>query len=70
MLELTRAGITVGWHAVPGHWCLLGATEGGLDLQRFLDQAGVDRAGVPALDRGRGMVRPRLRLVGGMARTP
>jgi len=50
VLELTRAGITVGWHAVPGHWCLLGATEGGLDLQRFLDQAGVDRADVPALD--------------------
>jgi sugar (pentulose or hexulose) kinase len=49
-LELTRAGITVGWHAVPGHWCLLGATEGGLAMQRFLDQAGVDRADVPALD--------------------
>jgi sugar (pentulose or hexulose) kinase len=50
MLELTRAGITVGWHAVPGHWCLLGATEGGLAMQRFLDQAGVARADVPALD--------------------
>jgi sugar (pentulose or hexulose) kinase len=50
VLELTRAGITVGWHAVPGHWCLLGATEGGLAMQRFLDQAGVDRADVPALD--------------------
>ena len=50
MLELTRAGITVGWHAVPGHWCLLGATEGGLAMQRFLDQAGLDRADVPALD--------------------
>ena len=47
MLELTRAGITVGWHAVPGHWCLLGATEGGLAMQRLLGQAGVDRRTCP-----------------------
>ena len=33
---LTDAGITVGWHALPEHWCLLGATRGGLLLQRIL----------------------------------
>jgi sugar (pentulose or hexulose) kinase len=42
VLALTRAGITVGWHAEPGRWCLLGATQGGLVLQRVLAMLGVD----------------------------
>ncbi len=47
---LTDAGITVGWHALPGHWCLLAATRGGLVLQRTLALLGVDRARLPELD--------------------
>ena len=47
---LTDAGITVGWHALPGHWCLLGATRGGLVLQRMLALLGRGRADLPALD--------------------
>jgi sugar (pentulose or hexulose) kinase len=31
---LTGAGVTVGWHVLPDRWALLGATEGGLALQR------------------------------------
>jgi sugar (pentulose or hexulose) kinase len=40
----------VGWHALAGHWCLLGGTQGGLALQtvlRLLDRVQED---VPALD--------------------
>ena len=47
---LTDAGITVGWHALPEHWCLLGATRGGLVLQRMLALLGRGRADLPALD--------------------
>jgi sugar (pentulose or hexulose) kinase len=47
---LTDAGITVGWHALPEHWCLLGATRGGLLLQRVLALLGRGRADLPALD--------------------
>jgi sugar (pentulose or hexulose) kinase len=47
---LTDAGITVGWHALPEHWCLLGATRGGLVLQRVLALLGRSRADLPALD--------------------
>jgi sugar (pentulose or hexulose) kinase len=50
MLELTRAGITVGWHALPGSWCLLGATEGGLVMQRALRRLGVSPADGLTLD--------------------
>ena len=50
MLELTRAGITVGWHALPGRWCLLGATEGGLLMQRALGRLGVNSADMLTLD--------------------
>ncbi len=39
--QLTRAGVTVGWHALPGRWCLLGATQGGRTLGRVLDALGV-----------------------------
>jgi sugar (pentulose or hexulose) kinase len=48
--KLAEAGITVGWHAVADHWCLLGATQGGLALQRVLAMLGKDRADLPALD--------------------
>ena len=40
--ELAECGITTGWHAVADNWCLLGATQGGLALQRtrcWADQA-------------------------------
>lgn len=47
---LTEAGITVGWHALPEHWCLLGATRGGLVLQRILALLGRTRADLDALD--------------------
>ena len=47
---LADAGITTGWHAVADHWCLLGATQGGLALQRVLTLLGKDRADLPALD--------------------
>jgi sugar (pentulose or hexulose) kinase len=47
---LTDSGITVGWHALPEHWCLLGATRGGLVLQRMLALLGRGRAELPALD--------------------
>ena len=48
--ELAEAGITTGWHAVADHWCLLGATQGGLALQRLLALLGKDRTDLPALD--------------------
>ena len=48
--QLADAGITTGWHAVADHWCLLGATQGGLALQRILALLGIDVAGLPALD--------------------
>jgi sugar (pentulose or hexulose) kinase len=49
--ELTEAGVTVGWHALPGRWCLLGATEGGLELERTLRRLGRGGADLPELDR-------------------
>ncbi|HEY0933291.1 MAG TPA: FGGY family carbohydrate kinase [Trebonia sp.] len=49
--ELTEAGVTVGWHALPGRWCLLGATEGGLVLERTLQLLGLTGAAIPDLDR-------------------
>ena len=48
--ELADAGITTGWHAVSDHWCLLGATQGGLALQRVLALLGKDKADLPQLD--------------------
>jgi sugar (pentulose or hexulose) kinase len=41
ILGLTRAGITVGWHALPDRWSILGATQGGLDLGRALAELGL-----------------------------
>ena len=49
--DLADAGITTGWHAVAGQWCLLGATQGGLALQRVLALLGKEAADLPDLDR-------------------
>ena len=40
ILRLARGGVTVGWHVLEGQWALLGATEGGLVLQRILSVLG------------------------------
>jgi sugar (pentulose or hexulose) kinase len=48
--DLAEAGITTGWHAVADHWCLLGATQGGLALQRVLALLGKRNADLPELD--------------------
>ena len=48
--DLAEAGITTGWHAVADHWCLLGATQGGLALQRILALLGKERGDLPTLD--------------------
>jgi sugar (pentulose or hexulose) kinase len=53
---LTGAGFTVGWHALPDRWCLLGATQGGLTLQRVLAMLGADRAAIVDLDRAASLV--------------
>jgi sugar (pentulose or hexulose) kinase len=49
--ELVRHGVTVGWHALPGRLSVLGATRGGLLLQRVLRLLGRDHADLPELDR-------------------
>jgi sugar (pentulose or hexulose) kinase len=48
--DLAEAGITTGWHAVADHWCLLGATQGGLALQRTLARLGKESSDLPGLD--------------------
>lgn len=50
VLSLTRAGVTVGRHAAPDRWCLLGATQGGLILSTVMDRLGVARDELDALD--------------------
>lgn len=45
--RLAGHGITVGWHVLEDRWALLGATEGGLQLERVL----ADLGGAPALAR-------------------
>ncbi|HEU4999179.1 MAG TPA: FGGY family carbohydrate kinase [Lapillicoccus sp.] len=50
VLALTDAGVTVGWHAIPDRWCLLGATQGGLVLGRVQAALGVDAGGLADLD--------------------
>ncbi|MCW2846175.1 MAG: xylulose kinase [Marmoricola sp.] len=47
---LAEAGITTGWHAEPGRWCLLGGTQGGLALRRVLALLGLDTGDIPRLD--------------------
>ena len=54
--RLTAVGVTVGWHVLADRWALLGATEGGLVLQRVLSVLG-GRAALPALD-GAALVAP------------
>lgn len=56
--RLVAATVTVGWHALPGRWCLLGGTTGGLDLDRALGGLGLGVADVPALDRELAAGRP------------
>jgi sugar (pentulose or hexulose) kinase len=48
--RLTQAGITVGWHVLDDRWALLGATEGGLALQRVLSVFGGSREALAQLD--------------------
>ena len=43
--------MTIGWHAVKDRWCVLGATQGGLILQKVMSHLGAERDGLPALDR-------------------
>jgi sugar (pentulose or hexulose) kinase len=50
ILGLTRAGITVGWHALPDRWAILGATQGGLDLGRALAELGLAPEDTAALE--------------------
>lgn len=38
--KLAAGGVTVGWHVLPERWALLGATAGGLVLQRVLSMLG------------------------------
>jgi sugar (pentulose or hexulose) kinase len=47
--QLAEGGVTVGWHVIDGRWALLGATEGGLTLQRVLSVLG-GREALAALD--------------------
>jgi len=48
--QLTRGGITVGWHVLEGRWALLGATQGGLALERVASLFGGGREAVARLD--------------------
>jgi sugar (pentulose or hexulose) kinase len=49
--RLAAQGVTVGWNAVRDHWCLLGATQGGLVLGKVMTALGVGRDGLAELDR-------------------
>jgi sugar (pentulose or hexulose) kinase len=51
VVEVTRHGVTVGWHALPDRLSVLGATRGGLLLQHVLRLLGRDRDDLPELDR-------------------
>ena len=48
--RLTKGGITVGWHVLDDRWALLGATEGGLALQRLASIFGGSREALAQLD--------------------
>lgn len=48
--ELTHLGITVGWHAVAGRWCVLGGVKTGLMLGQVLDHLGLGTADFAELD--------------------
>jgi len=47
--DLAVAGITTAWHATAARWCLLGATQGGLALQRVLALLGKGTPDLPEL---------------------
>lgn len=66
ILELTRVGVTVGWHAIPDKWCLLAATEGGLVLGRALSALGISDFTAGGFDdRARQIATPVIRAVVG-----
>lgn len=48
LVELAEQGITTDVSIQPGRWSLLGATEGGLDMQRALDELGAGPAELDA----------------------
>jgi sugar (pentulose or hexulose) kinase len=48
--RLAAAGVTVGWHVLPDRWCLLGATQGGLILEKVMAGLNVARHSLPQLD--------------------
>lgn len=50
ILAANRGGVTVGWHAVPDSWSLLGGILGGKALNRFLRLLGCSAADLAALD--------------------
>jgi sugar (pentulose or hexulose) kinase len=50
MAQLAAAGITTDPSIQPGHWSLLGGTEGGLAQHRVLDLLGVGEDGLGRLD--------------------
>jgi sugar (pentulose or hexulose) kinase len=49
--SLAAAGVTVGWHTVTDRWSVLGATQGGLVLQRVMARLGRAAADLDELDR-------------------
>ena len=50
VVKLAEVGVTTGWHAQPGRWCLLGGTQGGLALQRVLAMLGLAHQDIARLD--------------------
>ena len=50
MGKLATAGVTVGWHVVQDKWCVLGATQGGLILEKVMAGLNVARHSMPQLD--------------------
>ncbi len=48
--RLAAAGVTVGWHVLRDRWCVLGATQGGLILEKVLAALDVSREALPELD--------------------
>lgn len=50
ILQANRGGITVGWHAVPDSWSLLGGILGGKALHRFVQLLGYTEENRAQLD--------------------
>jgi sugar (pentulose or hexulose) kinase len=50
LVILAERGVTTDISIQPGRWSLLGGTEGGLTMQEALDELGVGREDLPALD--------------------